>query len=184
MGIGCSIYCISIIYLEWPEGGDQNVEPHVELLAAHEERIVDVAGDDVGLLHQVRVEHSLALPRPLLQLGQLVDEEDARALRLPARLHDPGGVGVLAVLLHKHVVVRGQDEGRGDEVQIQVATLGALLGQGVALPLEVAAVPLDVLHHGVLPRQLVVVGEMVDQLKVIHSVARVNREKVPAIDIV
>jgi hypothetical protein len=31
--------------------------PQVKLLSAHEERIVNISGDDVGLLHQVRVEH-------------------------------------------------------------------------------------------------------------------------------
>ena len=83
------------VNFERSEGGDEDVESHVKLLSTDEKGIVDVSGDDVGLLHQVGVEHRPALPRPLLQLGQLVDQEDPAALRLSARLHDPRGVGVL-----------------------------------------------------------------------------------------
>ena len=50
--------------------------------------------------------------------------------------------------------------------------------------LAFSSVALQIFHHQILTRQLVVVGEMVDQLKVIHSVARVNGEKVPAIDMI
>ena len=31
-------------------------------------------------------------------------------------------------------------------------------------------IPLDVLHHGVLSGELVVVGEVVDELEIVHSV--------------
>ena len=82
------------VNLEWPERGDEHIEAHVELLAADEQRVVDVSGDHVGLLHQVGVEHGPALSRPLLQLGELVDQEDSAPLRLPARLHYPRGVGI------------------------------------------------------------------------------------------
>ena len=57
-----------------------------------------------------------AVPGPLLDLGQLVDEEDALSLGLPARLHDPRGGRALPELLHKQVVVRRQHEGHRDEV--------------------------------------------------------------------
>ncbi len=85
----------------------QHVQPEVELPPSHEERVVDVPRDDVGLFDQVGVEHGAGprLPGPLLELRQLVDEEDARPLGLPAGLHDPGARRVLAVLLHEHVVV-------------------------------------------------------------------------------
>ena len=124
------------VNFERPEGGDEDVESHVELLAADEEGIVDVSRDDVGLLHQVGVEHRPALPRPLLQLRQLVDQEDATALRLSARLHDPGGVWVLPaadvkelskdkfhsppIFLNKHVVICWENEGGWNEVQVEV----------------------------------------------------------------
>lgn len=51
-----------------------------------------------------------AVPGPLLDLGQLVDEEDAFALRLSTRLHDPRAGWVLAKLLHKEVVVGRKHE--------------------------------------------------------------------------
>ena len=63
-----------------------------------------VPGYDVGL-HKWRVEGSSVLSGPALQLGQVVDQEDALPLRLVAGLHDPCALRALAVLLHKHVVV-------------------------------------------------------------------------------
>jgi hypothetical protein len=46
-------------------------------------------GDDVGLLDQVGVKDGPRLPRPLFQLGQLVDQKDTGPLRLATGLHDP-----------------------------------------------------------------------------------------------
>ena len=83
------------VNFEGSEGGDEDVESHVELLSTNEEGVVNVSGDDVGFLHQVGVEHRPALPRPLLQLRQLVDQEDATSLRLSTWLHNPCGVGIL-----------------------------------------------------------------------------------------
>lgn len=48
-----------------------------------------------------------AVSGPLLDLGQFVDEEDAFALSLPAGLHNPSAGRVLAVLLHKEIIVGG-----------------------------------------------------------------------------
>ena len=42
--------------------------------------------------------------------------------------------------------------------------------QRISFPLQVPPVPLDVLHHCVLPRQLVVVGKVVDDLEVVHPI--------------
>ena len=52
--------------------------------------------DDVRLLDQVGVEDGPRLSGPLLQLGQLVDQEDSGALRFSARLHDPVEVQLVA----------------------------------------------------------------------------------------
>ena len=167
------------VNLERSEGSHQDVESHVELFPSDQQRVVNIARYHVGLLHQVGVEDGLAFSGPFLQFGKFVDEKYSGSLGLPARLHDPGGVGVLPVLLHEHVVVGGEDEGGGDEVQVEVATLGTFLRQRVPLPLQISPVALDVLHHGVLPGELVVVGEMVDQLEVVHPVAGVHGEQVP-----
>ena len=123
------------VNFEGSEGGDEDVESHVELLSTDEEGVVNVSGDDVGFLHQVGVEHRPALPRPLLQLRQLVDQEDPTSLRLSTWLHDPCGVGILPgdaknlykevfdslpVLLDKHIVICWKNESCWDEVQIEV----------------------------------------------------------------
>ena len=51
-----------------------------------------------------------------------------------------------------------------------------LLCQGVSLPFEISAVPLHVFYHQVFSGQLIVVREVVDDLKVGHPVTRVDRE--------
>lgn len=51
-----------------------------------------------------------AVPGPLLDLGQFVDEEDAFALCLSTGFHDPRAGWVLAELLHKEVIVSGKHE--------------------------------------------------------------------------
>lgn len=57
-----------------------------------------------------------AVSGPLLDLGQLVDEEDAFALSLPAGLHDPGAGWVLAELLHKEIIIGGEHERHRDKI--------------------------------------------------------------------
>ena len=58
-------------------------------------------------------------------------------------------------------------------------TFATFLCQRISFPFQVPPVPLDVFHHGVLPRQLVVVWEVVDDLEIVHAVAGVHREKIP-----
>jgi hypothetical protein len=88
-----------------------------------QQRALDVAGDDVGLFPRARGLRPAALRAPLLDLRQLVDEEDALALRARRGLHDPHGVGVAPELLHEQRVVGGQQVGHRHEVQ--TARLGA-----------------------------------------------------------
>lgn len=137
-----------------------------------------------------------AVPGPLLDLGQLVDEEDAFALSLSTGLHDPRAGRVLAELLHKEVIVGGEHERHGDKIctkhtsqavtqhskacvsllrfprqpdgftQINIFPVLVLLRQRTTLLLQLLAVALDILDHQVFPGQLVVVGEVVDHLVV------------------
>ncbi len=67
----------------------------------------DVFGDSRG---------GAAVSGPLFDLGQFVDEEDAFALSLPARLHDPRAGRVLAELLHKEIIISRQHERHWDEI--------------------------------------------------------------------
>ena len=53
-----------------------------------------------------------------------------------------------------------------------------LLRQRVPLPLEISAVPLHVLYHQIFSGELIVVREVVDDLKVSHPVTRVDREPI------
>lgn len=57
-----------------------------------------------------------AVPRPLLDLGQFVDEEDAFALSLSTGLHDPRAGRVLAEFLHEEVIVGGEHERHRDKI--------------------------------------------------------------------
>lgn len=62
------------------------------------------------MIYRQRSRGGAAVPGPLLDLRQLVDEEDAFSLSLSTRLHDPRAGWVLAKLLHKEVVVSGKHE--------------------------------------------------------------------------
>jgi hypothetical protein len=62
-------------------------------------------GYDIALLDKGRVEWRFAFTRPTLQLGELVNEEDASPLRFATGLHDPCALWILPILLHKHVIV-------------------------------------------------------------------------------
>lgn len=68
------------------------------------------------MIYRGRSRGGAAVPGPLLDLRQLVDEEDAFALRLSTRLHDPCAGWVLAKLLHKEVVVSGKHERHWNEI--------------------------------------------------------------------
>lgn len=57
-----------------------------------------------------------AVSGPLFDLGQLVDEEDAFALSLPAGLHDPSAGRVLAELLHKEIIISREHERHGNKI--------------------------------------------------------------------
>lgn len=66
-----------------------------------------------------------------------------------------------------------------NQLSFSTNTFATFLSQWISFPFQVPPVPLDVLHHGVLPGQLVVVGEVVDDLEIVHAVARVHREEIP-----
>lgn len=58
----------------------------------------------------------LAVPGPLFDLRELVDQKDALSLGFAARFHDPGAGGALPELLHEQVVVGGQHIGDRNKV--------------------------------------------------------------------
>lgn len=70
-------------------GSAEGVDAHVELAAAEEERVEEVALADVGLGRVVAVEGL-----PLGDVGDLVEDEDALALAL-AGLRGEGGTGFM-----------------------------------------------------------------------------------------
>mmetsp|Transcript_23697 Transcript_23697/g.61548 ORF Transcript_23697/g.61548 Transcript_23697/m.61548 type:complete len:332 (+) Transcript_23697:422-1417(+) len=141
------------VHLQGPVGADDGVQAQVELLAADEEGVVDVARHDV-VLRGLPVGRHLARS-PFLHLAELVEQEDALPLRARRGLHDPRGVGLLAELLHKEAVVLRQHVRHGHKVQ----------QRGVhPLLLHGLLVPLHILHHQVLARELIMIWEVVDQL--------------------
>uniref|UniRef100_A0A480HXA7 Putative tubulin polyglutamylase TTLL1 isoform X3 n=1 Tax=Sus scrofa TaxID=9823 RepID=A0A480HXA7_PIG len=159
--------------------GHQDVQAQVELPAADEERVADVQRDHVGLLGRLRHERrGFAVPGPLFDLRELVDQKDTLALGSATRFHDPGAGGAFPELLHKQVVVGGQHVGDRDKVQVEVFPTFVLLRQGAPFLLQLLPVPLDVLHHQILPRQLIVVWEMVDDLVVREPIASFHTENI------
>lgn len=94
-------------------GEAEGVDAHVELAAAEEEGVEDVALADVVLGREV-----LVGALPLADVRDLVEDEDALALALGGGLHDPEHL--LAVLplelLVEDDVLAGHEEGGREEV--------------------------------------------------------------------
>lgn len=121
-----------LVGLEGSVGGYEHVDAQVELLAAHQQRVVHVTGDDVGLAHRGTRRALLtpaALRAPLLYLCQLVDQEDPLALRTRSGLHDPHGIGIAPELLHEQSVVRWKKVRHRHEVGINLAAVRCVLRQ-------------------------------------------------------
>lgn len=94
-------------------GEAERVDAHVELASAEEQRVEDVALADVVLGREV-----LVGALPLADVRDLVEDEDALALALGGRLHDPQhllAVLPLELLVEDHVLA-GHQEGRRQEV--------------------------------------------------------------------
>ena len=146
-----------LVRLQGPVRSHAHVKPKVELLPPNEKRVLDVLGHDVSV-RAVHLDRTWPLSRvPLANLAELVDEEDAFPLRPRGGLEYPSGVGLAPVLLREQGIVARKNESGGHEVQD---------GRVSPLPLKLLPVPLHVLHHQVLPRDLVVVREVVDKLVV------------------
>lgn len=67
-------------------------------------------------LKQVDSRRCFAVPGPLFDLRELVDQKDALSLGFATRFHDPGAGGAFPELLHEQVVVRGQHVGDRNKV--------------------------------------------------------------------
>mmetsp|Transcript_94187 Transcript_94187/g.167506 ORF Transcript_94187/g.167506 Transcript_94187/m.167506 type:complete len:206 (-) Transcript_94187:218-835(-) len=144
-----------------------NVEPHVELFPADQERRLHVFLHNIQLwpfsgFLVLRILLCLRwtpvlLWLPLLRLCQLVDEEDAGPLGAPDWLHDPCRTCPFLELLNEHVVLLWHHESDGADV-----VPGGLLQATLLLTKPLHA--LHVLHQEVFPSKLVVVEKMVDML--------------------
>lgn len=103
-------------------GGDQHVEAEVKLLATDQQRVVDVVGNHVAVLGGRAALLPSPAVRPFLDLGELVDQEYAGALRAAGRLHDPGGGRAAPELLNEEAVVSRQRVRRRHEVKLRQPT--------------------------------------------------------------
>jgi len=80
-------------------------------------------------------------------------------------------------LLDEELVLARQLEGLREEVEEQVIPTLILLAERVVLLLQLLAVALDVLHHQIFSRELVVVRKVVDQLPVGQACSRIWLEQ-------
>lgn len=134
---------------------DQNINSEIKLLAADQQRIQNVPLDNIRLsLRALWLPPELVLP--LGDLLQLVEQEDAATLTLANGLHDPDPASSLE-FLDEDAVFAGQVV-RGREKVIRVRLLH------LALTIQHLLVPLQVLYHEILSRQLIVVTKMIDAL--------------------
>ena len=92
------------------------------------------------------------------------------------RFHNPGCVGEATELFNEDVVVAGKDVGLWNNIHIDVAALVVFLCHRVVFTLEIFAVPFDILYHQVFLTQFITVWEVVQDLEIIQTEARVGIE--------
>mmetsp|Transcript_1881 Transcript_1881/g.6340 ORF Transcript_1881/g.6340 Transcript_1881/m.6340 type:complete len:261 (+) Transcript_1881:626-1408(+) len=159
--------------LQGGKGRHEDVEPHVELLAADQVRILDVALHDVRLRLQILLSSSLRVKALLLlllllpsmiaplarvPLGDLREarkEEDAPALGGADGFHDPHAARPLEFLDEHRVLPRQHETQGGEVVEIRRGPLA----------LRRSLHPLQILHQKILPTQLAAVTEVVQTLR-------------------
>ena len=77
------------VRLEWPKGCDKNINAQIKLLSTNQQRVPNVAGNNVCFPRCRDGKGRLRLARPLFQLGQFVDQENADSASFTARFHYP-----------------------------------------------------------------------------------------------
>ena len=97
-------------------------------------------------------------------------------MRARRRFHDPCRVRVLLELLDENHVVLRQHVSNRQNVQIHEVAVLVPLGNRVALLLHVFFESLYVLHHQVFAGQLLMVREVIQDLHLVHTKARVKIE--------
>eukprot|EP00600_Ochromonadales_sp_CCMP1393_P016233 CAMPEP_0175033458 /NCGR_PEP_ID=MMETSP0005-20121125/22018_1 /TAXON_ID=420556 /ORGANISM="Ochromonas sp., Strain CCMP1393" /LENGTH=241 /DNA_ID=CAMNT_0016294093 /DNA_START=61 /DNA_END=786 /DNA_ORIENTATION=+ len=90
-----------LVHLQRAEVGHEYVQTHVELLAAHEQRVLDVTGNDIGLFHRRLLVGPSRLRTPLLDLRELVDDKDTFTLGSSRWFHNPHAIRAASKLFHK-----------------------------------------------------------------------------------
>jgi len=140
------------ISLERIECGHKDEESQVEFLAADQQWIVDVLGNDAGVPVDLRIEGARIVCE-FFQFGQLVDQIDTYTLGLAAWLHYPRAGRIVMEDLDEHLVIGGEDKGHGYDVQVLVTGTAyaqfrirwMALSQRIATSLQIFAIALDVL---------------------------------------
>lgn len=140
---------------QWLVADDQHVDSQIELLATDEERVEDIPLHNIGFsLWRLGLPSELVFP--LRDLLEFVEQENAATLTLTDWLHYPHTASSLE-LLDEDAVLAWQVVGRREEV-IRVGLLD------LALAVQHLLMALKILDHEILPRELIVVTEMIDLL--------------------
>ena len=100
-----------------------------------------------------------------MNLLQLVHKENTCALSSSRWLHDPSCIRVLLEFLNEYSVIARKDVGHGHYVHVKQVTIFIPVGNWILLFLHVLSKSLDVLHHQVLPGELGVIWEVVENPK-------------------
>ena len=145
---------------------NENIDSEIEFFAANQKRIHDVPLHYVWFcLGTLRLPSELIFP--LGNVLKFVEQENTFSLTLADRLHNPDLASSFE-FFDKETIIARQIVSGGEEVIL--ISLGDL-----ALSLQLLLVPLQVLHHQILPGQLVVVPVMIYalmrlQMTMVHDV--------------
>lgn len=148
---------------EWSVAGHEDVHSQVKFLAADKEGSVDVLWDNIGFTQVDLVFGKWRVVRPLFDLGELIDEEDALALRTGVGLHDPCLLRLPSELLHENCIVTWQHVGLWDNVHVNEFAFFVLFSQWVSFFFHLPTESFDVFNHWVLSCQFKMVWKVIQQ---------------------
>ena len=144
---------------------DKDIYSQIELFLSDQKRLIYVPTDNIGLRITLRLERELASVSPLLNLLQLVHKENTCALSSSCWLHDPSCIRVLLEFLNEYGVIAREDVSHGHYVHVEQVAIFIPVSDGILLFFHVLPKSLDVFHHQVLPGELGVIWEVVENPK-------------------
>ena len=141
--------------------GDKDARTVAEALAEAEQRLINIPGNNIRLLHHLLLPWHLGVIGPLLNLLDFINKKNTFSLSSRSGLHNPGSIWVFLELLTENGIVSRQDISHRDNVHVEEAAALVFFSNGIIFFFHIFFKPFDVLNHQVFTSQLQMIRKMV-----------------------